>query len=307
MPKQVWQAEDGTQFYSEESCVLYEKFLAELSNRNLEEEFSSYQYGVTNQKIAQQFYDYLDSTRKSLAFLESVEEVVAPEKQMIRKQQERREEYENEINRRCQLFKDELEKKTEKKLRDLDIEFEQQQMEFQKRIRDRNLEFERKEKKFKVDDELKKRLAIWEEIKEIDNYSSNEVKARIFLTYWENIYKIKNDIGDTNYAKIAELFFQFYSGDISIKKLNEEITKAPIDELLSIFRDIKFTHTESAILESDLMRKNINKEKVERMDETIEEWQKSDNPEWVSGIIDKESTERNSFLTKSIKWLFNSD
>ena len=53
--------------------------------------------------------------------------------------------------------------------------------------------------------------------------------------------------------------------------MNEEITKAPIDELLSIFRDIKFTHTEYSILESDLIRKNINKEKVERMDETIEE------------------------------------
>ena len=44
--------------------------------------------------MAKKFYDYLYSTRKSLAFLESVEEVVAPEKQMIRKQQERKEEYE---------------------------------------------------------------------------------------------------------------------------------------------------------------------------------------------------------------------
>ncbi len=314
MPKQVWESEDGTQFYSEEECVLYEKFLKELSNRNLEEEFSTYEYGVTNESMAQNFYDYLNSTRKSLAFLESVEQVVAPEEQIIRKKQEKGEEIEDEINRRCQIFKDEfnskyqiMEKNIEKKYRNLDLEYEKQQMEFQKKIRDRNLEFERKEKKFKIDYELKKRLAIWEEIKEIDNYSSNKIKAGYFIEYWENVYKLKNNLGDINYAKIAKLFSQFYSGDISIKKLNEEITKAPIDELLTIFRDIKFTHNESTILESDLIRKKVNKEKVEKIDETIEDWQKNDVPEWVSGITDKAPTQNNSLLMKSIKWLLNSD
>ena len=179
-----------------------------------------------------------------------------------------------------------------------------------------------KEKKFKIDYELEKRLAIWEEIKEIDNYSSNKEKASYFVKYWENIYKAKHDLGDVNYAKIAGLFVKFYSGDINIKKVNEEITKAPIDELLAIFRDIKFTHNESIILiygvlkfqpkestnlESDLIRKQVNKEKVERLDETIKELQKRDNPEWVSGIMDKENNKNNSLIMKSIKWLLNSD
>ncbi len=318
MPKQVWESDDGNQFYSEEECILYEKFLGELRDRDFEEEYEYDEYGITNgltnESLARNFYDYLNSVLKSLAFLESVEKAAAPEKQMLRKQQKKEQEIEDEINRRCQLFKDEfnskyqiMQKNIEKKYRDLNLEYEKQQMEFQQKIRDRNLEFERKEKKFKIDYELNKRLAIWEEIKEIDNYSSNKIKAGYFIEYWENVYKLKNYLGDINYAKIAKLFFQFYSGDISIKKLNEEITKAPIDELLTIFRDIKFTHTESAILNSDLIRKKVNKEKVERIDETIKDWQKTDNPEWVSGIVDKETNQNNSLIMKSIKWLFNSD
>ena len=165
----------------------------------------------------------------------------------------------------------------------------------------------RKEKKSKIDYELKKRLTISEEIKKIDNYLSTEDKAKYSLKYWKKIYKSKIDIGDLNYAKIAELFVQLYSGDINSKELNEEITKAPIDELLTIFRDIKFTHNESTILESDLIRKKVNKEKVEKIDETIEDWQKNDVPEWVSGITDKAPTQNNSLLMKSIKWLLNSD
>ena len=58
----------------------------------------------------------------------------------------------------------------------------------------------------------------------------------------KKIYKIKIDVGDFICAKIVKLFVQFYSGDINSKELNEEITKAPIDELLAIYRDIKFTH-----------------------------------------------------------------
>ena len=36
MPRQVWQAEDGTQFDNEEECLLYEKFFSDpVENKNL--------------------------------------------------------------------------------------------------------------------------------------------------------------------------------------------------------------------------------------------------------------------------------
>ncbi|KGG19275.1 hypothetical protein [Prochlorococcus marinus] len=50
-----------------------------------------------------------------------------------------------------------------------------------------------------------------------------------------------------------------------------------------------------------------NKGKGGSMEETIKEWQKTDNPEWVSGIMNKEANQNNSLIMKSIKWLFNSD
>ena len=40
MPKQVWQADDGTQFDNEKECLLYEKFFDELKKRSIPKEFS---------------------------------------------------------------------------------------------------------------------------------------------------------------------------------------------------------------------------------------------------------------------------
>ena len=38
MPKQVWQAEDGTQFEEEKDCLIYEKFQKELKKRVIPDE-----------------------------------------------------------------------------------------------------------------------------------------------------------------------------------------------------------------------------------------------------------------------------
>ena len=38
MPKQVWQAEDGTQFENEKDCLLYERFSKELCKRAIPQE-----------------------------------------------------------------------------------------------------------------------------------------------------------------------------------------------------------------------------------------------------------------------------
>ena len=89
MPKQVWQAEDGTQFDNEEACLLYEKLFEELRLRNIPLEFGYYPDGGTDHSIALNFYEFLKSTRKCLDFLESVEEVVAPNEKMIRQQKEK--------------------------------------------------------------------------------------------------------------------------------------------------------------------------------------------------------------------------
>ena len=43
------------------------------------------------------------------------------------------------------------------------------------------------------------------------------------------------------------------------------------------------------------------------MEETIQKQQKTEKTEWVSGIMDKESTQNNSLYMKLIKWLLNSD
>jgi len=38
MPKQVWQAENGTQFDNEKECLLFEKVFKELRQRNIPQE-----------------------------------------------------------------------------------------------------------------------------------------------------------------------------------------------------------------------------------------------------------------------------
>ena len=83
MPKQVWQADDGTQFEHQKDCLLYERFLRHLSKRNIPEELQFLPNGETIQSIALNFYNLLNAVRTSLIFLESVELEAAPNERLL--------------------------------------------------------------------------------------------------------------------------------------------------------------------------------------------------------------------------------
>ena len=89
MPKQVWQAEDGTQFENEKDCLLYEKFSKELCKRAIPQEIRNLPNGETSHSIAKNFYSILSSVHEIVSFLESVELIVAPNEKMIRERKEK--------------------------------------------------------------------------------------------------------------------------------------------------------------------------------------------------------------------------
>ena len=189
MPKQVWQADDGTQFDNEKECLLYEKFFEELKKRSIPKEFSYLPCGGTDHAIAKNFYEFLKSTRKCLDFLESVEEVVAPNEKMIRQQKEK-------ANRDAQIKEELKEKKHEL-------------LEEQKR----NLI------SLQIQKKRKKQLDIWNLIKD------SKPKGPIAVGYWEEVYSRKIKSNDQDYAKIASLFKDFHDGKISNYAFNEQMNK----------------------------------------------------------------------------------
>ena len=89
MPKQVWLADDGTQFDNEKDCLLYECFLRHLSNRSVPEELRGLMSGDNNQSIAKNFYEVLNTVKKCMIFLESVELEAAPNERLLREEKER--------------------------------------------------------------------------------------------------------------------------------------------------------------------------------------------------------------------------
>ena len=89
MPKQVWQADDGTQFEHQKDCLLYERFLRHLSKRNIPEELQFLPNGETIQSIALNFYNLLNAVRTSLIFLESVELEAAPNERLLNEEKEK--------------------------------------------------------------------------------------------------------------------------------------------------------------------------------------------------------------------------
>ena len=101
MPKQVWQADDGTQFEHQKECLLYERFLRHLCKRTIPEELRFLPNGETSQSIAMNFYEVLNVVRKSLIFLESVELEAAPNEKLLKEEKEKMEQ-EQEINNRVE-------------------------------------------------------------------------------------------------------------------------------------------------------------------------------------------------------------
>ena len=89
MPKQVWQAEDGTQFENEKDCLLYERFSKELCKRAIPQEIRNLPNGETSYSIAKNFYSILSSVHEIVSFLESVELIVDPNEKMIRERKEK--------------------------------------------------------------------------------------------------------------------------------------------------------------------------------------------------------------------------
>ena len=86
MPKQVWQADDGTQFENEKDCLLYERFLRHLGKRTIPEELRFLPDGETSQSIAMNLYELLNAVRKSLIFIESVELEAAPNEKLLKEE-----------------------------------------------------------------------------------------------------------------------------------------------------------------------------------------------------------------------------
>ena len=79
MPKQVWQAEDGTQFDNEKNCLIYEKFHKELQQIQIPDEMRSFINHWDSDPIhflAKNFYEISAANRKCVDFLDSLESAV---------------------------------------------------------------------------------------------------------------------------------------------------------------------------------------------------------------------------------------
>ena len=240
MPRQFWQAEDGTQFDNEEECLLYEKFFCELRRRNIPQEFNSFGYGGTDHEIAKNFYEFLKSTRKCLDFLESVEEIVAPNKKMLREKQEKEKRdlevkvnYEKEYAERLAAIKQEetaarkaLKEKENQMLKKLERKID---------IADKQISNAFKEI------ERRNQLKIW---KLIEGFKP---KGALTVGYWEAVCSQKLKSNDKNYGKVAGLFKEFHDDKIQNHEFNKQLQiQISTDEILAIFRDIEYNHKEFA-------------------------------------------------------------
>ena len=233
MPKQVWQAEDGTQFENEKDCLLYERFSKELCKRAIPQEIRNLPNGETSHSIAKNFYSILSSVHEIVSFLESVELIVAPNEKMIRERKEKEKQdleaekdYETKYGEGLKALKwAEYEAK-----RELEKKKDQQD-----KLLERKMAF--------LEDEVirKRKFKVWEKIKD------SEPKGPMAVGYWEELHSRKVKLNDQNYAKLATLFKKFHEGKIKNNEFDKELNKQlSIDEICAIYRDIEFNHKEFA-------------------------------------------------------------
>ena len=215
MPKQVWQSDDGTQFDNEKDCLLYEKFLEELCNKDIPQELRYLPNGETSQSIAKNFYEVLESTRKCLSFLESIEHTVAPNEKTIRKA--------------------EKEAAFKSKLR-LKILFEQEEE------RKEKLKISEKEKleklKISKENEVKQFYAnLWGKL------SRMSCKGKDGVEYWQIVRNRQVQIGQDEWAEFAEMMMKFHEKNISTVDLHWCITnEISYEVLIMIVDDIDSRH-----------------------------------------------------------------
>ena len=204
MPKQVWQADDGTQFDNEKECLLYENFFEELKKRSIPKEFSYLPCGGTDHAIAKNFYEFLKSTRKCLDFLESVEARVAPQEKQKHNQIKIEEEQKKIERQRSNAIKEQL-----------DEERRRRENEEERKIRNHLF----------------------------STINTTTPKGTAAEGYWKKVYEQKKALSDENYAYIAEFLMKYHRGSLTAENFFKRMTTVmSLNEVIAIFRDIQFTH-----------------------------------------------------------------